>query len=176
MKSNFFLTGFMGSGKSYWGKIWAAENNLTFFDLDNEIEKAFDLPVSSIFEKHGEGKFREMEKLYLRKFENKHNFLLSCGGGTPCFFDNLDWMKKQGKVIYLKATPYRLLQRLLDEVNQRPVLKEVNQSELLFFIEKKLKDRAIFYEKADSIFDVETLDENSLTTFITKMNLNSDKN
>ena len=167
MNHNFFLTGFMGSGKSHWGKIWAIKNKLSYFDLDHEIEKAFGIPVTQIFEKHGEEKFREMEKLYLRKFEKKNNFLLSCGGGTPCFFDNQDWMKSKGKVIYLKSTPERLLQRVMDEVDQRPILKDANQSELLFFIEQKLKERSAFYEKADLIFDVETLDENSLATYIT---------
>lgn len=166
MKDNFFLTGFMGSGKSHWGKIWANKNRLSYFDLDNEIEKAFDLTISQIFEKLGEEKFREMEKLYLRKFEKKNSFLLSCGGGTPCFFDNLDWMKSKGKVIYLKATPVRLLQRVMDEIDQRPILKGTNQSELLFFIEQKLKERSAFYEKADLSFDVEKLDENSLNATI----------
>ena len=167
MKDNFFLTGFMGSGKSYWGKIWANKHKLSFFDLDHEIETAFGIPVSEIFEKHGEAKFREMEKVYLRKFERKSNYLLSCGGGTPCFFDNQDWMKSKGKVIYLKATPARLLQRVMDEVDQRPVLKGTNQAELLFFIEQKLKERSAFYEKADLVFDVEKLDENSLAGYIT---------
>ena len=175
MKDNFFLTGFMGSGKSHWGKIWAKKNNLSYFDLDHEIETAFGIPVTQIFEKYGEEKFREMEKLYLRKFEKKNNFLLSCGGGTPCFFDNQEWMKSRGKVVYLKSTPELLLQRVLEEVDQRPILKDANQSELLFFIEQKLKERAVFYEKADLIFDVETLDDNSLTEYISDICLNNTK-
>ncbi len=173
MKDNFFLTGFMGSGKSHWGKIWAKKNKLSYFDLDHEIETAFGIPVAQIFEKYGEDKFREMEKLYLRKFEKKNNFLLSCGGGTPCFFDNQDWMKSRGKVVYLKATPDRLLERVLDEVDQRPLLKDLNQSEILFFIEQKLKERSAFYEKADLIFDVELLDENSLSRYITDLFINN---
>ena len=82
-------------------------------------------------------------------------------------------MKSRGKVVYLKATPDRLLERVLDEVDQRPLLKDLNQSEILFFIEQKLKERSAFYEKADLIFDVELLDENSLSRYITDSFINN---
>ena len=131
-----FLVGFMGSGKSHWGKIWAKRENLSFFDLDTRIEKAFRMKITDIFERKGEDKFRELERYHLRKFENKKNFLLACGGGTPCFSDNLDWMKSQGKVFYLKAEPEYILDKVINETEQRPVLKKINPAELLFFIQK----------------------------------------
>ena len=162
MNHNIFLIGFMGSGKSHWGHIWALKNGYTFYDLDTQIEKAFKMPVQEIFEKHGEDKFRELERYHLRKFLNKKKSLVSCGGGTPCFFDNLEWMKKNGHVIYLQAMPEYLLNRVIDETSQRPLLKEVNTSELLFFIEKKLKEREPVYLKADYIIDVNKLSESSL--------------
>ena len=152
----------MGSGKSYWGHIWALERGYTFYDLDTEIEKAFKMSVEEIFDKHGEDKFREMERYHLRKFENKKKYLLSCGGGTPCFFDNLEWMKQHGEIIYLKASPEYILDRVMDETSKRPLLKEVNSAELLFFIQKKLKERETVYLKADHIFEVEKLRKNSL--------------
>jgi shikimate kinase len=152
----------MGSGKSYWGHIWALEHGYTFYDLDTEIEKAFKMPVEEIFEKHGEEKFREMERYHLRKFENKKKYLLSCGGGTPCFFDNLEWMKQHGEIIYLKASPEYILDRVMDETSKRPLLKEVNPAELLFFIQKKLKEREPVYLKADHVFEVGKLKKNSL--------------
>ena len=170
MQQNVFLIGFMGSGKSHWGKIWARKNNLSYFDLDNEIEKAFGLTVSEIFETHGEEKFRAMEKLYLRKFEHKKGFLLSCGGGTPCFFDNLDWMKKIGKVIFLKAGPGFLLNNVLLEIEKRPLLKGSNQSELLFFIQKKLKEREPVYEKAHYVLQAGQLTDDSLSNLPGKAN------
>ncbi len=152
----------MGSGKSYWGHIWAQEEGYTFYDLDAEIEKVFELPVEEIFEKHGEDKFREMEKSHLRKFENQEKKLVSCGGGTPCFFDNLDWMKEHGTVIYLKASPDYILERVMDETEKRPLLKKVNSSELLFFIEKKLKEREPVYLQADYVLEVADLKKDSL--------------
>lgn len=152
----------MGSGKSHWGRIWALEHGLTFYDLDTEIEKAFELRVEEIFEKHGEEKFRELERYHLRKFEKKKEYLLSCGGGTPCFFDNLEWMKQHGNIVYLKASPEYILARVMNETSKRPLMKKVNPSELLFFIEKKLKEREPVYLKADHVLDVEALEKNSL--------------
>jgi shikimate kinase len=160
----------MGSGKSYWGHIWALEHGYTFYDLDTEIEKAFKMPVEEIFEKHGEEKFREMERYHLRKFENKKKYLLSCGGGTPCFFDNLEWMKQHGEIIYLKASPEYILDRVMDETSKRPLLKEVNPAELLFFIQKKLNEWEPVYLKDDHVFEVGKLKKNSLN-FLEKKKL-----
>lgn len=159
----------MGSGKSHWGRIWAKKNGYAFFDLDAQIENAFGMTVEEIFEKEGEDKFRELEKLYLRKFENIKEFVLSCGGGTPCFFDNVEWMKKHGQIIYLKASPQYILERVMDETDKRPLLKKLNSSELLFFIQSKLKEREIFYNNAKVILDVETLNENSLSGIINQV-------
>ncbi|MBW7840445.1 MAG: shikimate kinase [Chitinophagaceae bacterium] len=159
---NVFLIGFMGSGKSHWGKIWARKNHLSFSDLDSEVEKAFGMRIVDIFEKHGEDKFRELEKYHLRKIEHSTGHLVSCGGGTPCFFDNMEWMKKNGIVVYLKASPRYLLDRVMEETSERPLLKEVNRSELLFYIQKKLNERAPVYEQADIILNAESLDNTSL--------------
>ena len=168
MLENIFLTGFMGSGKSHWGSVWSKKMGYSFYDLDAQIELAFGMSVEHIFEKEGEDKFREMERMYLQKFGNKKGFLLSCGGGTPCFFDNLEWMQNHGIVIYLKATPDYILKRVIDETAKRPLMKKVNSAELLFFIESKLKERETFYNRADFIFDVEGLTENSLQDLHTK--------
>jgi len=162
LKQNIFLIGFMGSGKSHWGHIWALKNGYTFYDLDGEIETACKMSVEEIFEKHSEEKFRELERYHLGKFLNKKKCLVSCGGGTPCFFDNLEWMKKKGHVIYLQASPDYILHRVMDETAKRPLLKEVNESELLVFIQKKLKEREPVYLKAGHVLDVNNLTEDSL--------------
>lgn len=153
----------MGSGKTHWGRIWAAKNALRFFDLDAEVEKSFKMSVDEIFQKEGEEKFRELERYHLKKFAPKNNFILSCGGGTPCFDENMDWMIAQGSVVYLKAKPERILKNVKPEIDSRPLLKNVNPSELLFFIEKKLKEREPFYNKAQYILDCESLHEDSLS-------------
>jgi shikimate kinase len=162
LPDKFFLIGFMGSGKSHWGRIWASKTGMTFFDLDARIEKAFRMKISDIFEKKGEEKFRELERYHLRKFEHKKNFLLACGGGTPCFADNMEWMKQQGLVFYLKAEAGVILEQVMNETEQRPLLKKINPSELLFFIQKKLIEREPYYSKADFILNVGDLNEDSI--------------
>lgn len=166
---SFFLVGFMGTGKSYWSKVWAENYGLASYDLDSIIETAFAMTIEEIFEKEGEVKFREIETLNLKKFENKKGFFMACGGGTPCFFDNLDWMKSAGTVFYLKASPEFILNRVMDEKEKRPLLKKVNTAELLFFIEKKLAEREKFYEEAHHILNAENLTKNSLD-FISEEN------
>ena len=161
-----FLIGFMGSGKTHWGRIWSSKSGVAFFDLDARIEKAFRMKISDIFEKKGEEKFRELERYHLRKFEHKKNFLLACGGGTPCFSDNMEWMKQQGQVFYLKAKPEMILKNVMNETSQRPVLKKINPSELLFFIEKKLIEREPYYSQADFILNAEDLHERSMAALL----------
>lgn len=161
---NIFLIGFMGSGKTHWGRIWAKKNDLHFFDLDEEVEKSFKMSVDEIFQKEGEEKFRELERFHLKKFATKKNFILSCGGGTPCFNDNIEWMNANGNVVYLRASPEAILKNVTPKIDKRPLLKNVNPNELLFFIEKKLKVREPFYNKAGYILDTGKLDEDSLST------------
>ncbi len=163
---NIFIIGFMGSGKTHWGRIWAAKEKLSFFDLDSEVEHAFKMSVSAIFEEKGEEKFRELERYHLRKFVSKTNFILATGGGTPCFDENLEWMKLHGKVFYLKAEPELILEKVLNEVEKRPLLKDVNPSELLFFIQKKLAEREPVYSQATVILEASELNENSLAPYI----------
>lgn len=162
MNSKIFLTGFMGSGKTFWGKIWAQKTQLNFFDLDQQIEKVVGESVATIFEKKGEDYFREIERYVLRKFAAKDKFILASGGGAPCFFENIKWMNEHGTTIYLQASAAEILKRVKDEIAERPILNKVNQSELLFFIEQKLKERAPVYQQAKYILNVADLTENSL--------------
>src|SRR3954470_7416337 len=97
-----FLIGFMGSGKTHWGKLLAAKLHVPFFDLDTVISATEKESVSEIFATKGEEYFRYKEKEILEELVEDHdNFIISCGGGTPCFFNNIDFMKKKGRVIWL---------------------------------------------------------------------------
>jgi shikimate kinase len=87
---------------------------------------------------------------------------MACGGGTPCFFDNMDWMKDHGTVIYLKASPEYILEKVMDETEKRPLLKKVNSSELLFFIQQKLREREPVYFLADTVLEADELNKDSL--------------
>lgn len=144
----FFLTGFMGSGKSYWGKKWALANDYTFVDVDEVIENAEGKTIADIFEIKGEDYFREIEATYLRSFADANNTIIACGGGTPCFHENMQWMNDHGTTLYLLTTAPQILDRVLAEQEKRPLIKKMNQGELLFFIEQKLKERTPFYTQA----------------------------
>lgn len=157
-----FLIGFMGSGKSYWGKLWAAANNLAFYDLDEVIEEEEQKSVLDIFEKKGEDYFRVKESTNLRTMSALDNCIIACGGGTACFYDNMDWMNENGFTIYLSATPNQLLETIMLEKDKRPLLKKINEAELLFFISQKLDERIPFYRQAKLTLHVEDLNEQSL--------------
>lgn len=162
-----FLIGFMGSGKTYWGKIWAQQKGQDFYDLDNMIETKEGRSIAAIFEKEGEAHFRKIETETLHSFSDKDNCIISCGGGAACFNENLQWMNEHGTTIYLAASPTYILSRVKEEKDKRPLINKLNEAELLFFIEQKLKEREPFYKQAKLILPAADLDENSLS------NLNS---
>jgi shikimate kinase len=164
--TRIFLVGFMGSGKTHWGRIWAKETGLKFFDLDEVIESETQMTITEIFEAKGESAFREMERYRLQEFGKQDHFILACGGGTPCFLDNLTWMKSVGTVLYLKALPEVIRKNVLDERHKRPLIKEIDSKGLLPFIQEKLKEREAFYLGADRVIEVETLDGQSLTALM----------
>ena len=159
-----FLIGFMGSGKSYWGSLWAKEKNIDFFDLDKLIEEQEHKTVAEIFEINGEDYFRQAEARMLRMMTDKENCIIACGGGTPCFNENMEWMNRNGITIYLQTTASNILQRVVAEKNKRPLIKKLNEAELLFFIEQKLQERESFYSAAKIIVKSNDLSINSLST------------
>lgn len=156
----------MGSGKTHWGKIWAAAHLLDFIDLDEAIEKSIGKTVAEIFDEHGEDYFRLLETRMLHRFAAKKNTIISCGGGTPCYHGNLQWMNEHGTTIFINANSQDILQRVLKEQDKRPLLKKMNQAELLFFIEQKLKEREPFYTQANFIVDESTVTEKTFAELL----------
>jgi shikimate kinase len=159
-----FLIGFMGSGKTYWGRVWSQKLSIDFYDLDEVIEKNEGKTIAAIFEKDGEDHFRRIEAAALRTFSEKENCIIACGGGTACFNDNMQWMNENGTTIYLSATPPYILSRVKEEKDKRPLINKHNEAELLFFIEQKLKEREPFYNQAKITLPVTELNENTLST------------
>lgn len=164
--SRIFLTGFMGSGKTHWGRLWAARHHYAFIDLDEVIEQEEQLSVEDIFEKKGEDYFRQKEAILLRTMDQYSRAIISCGGGTPCFFDNILWMNANGLTILLEASPAYILKNILLQENKRPLLKKINRAELTFYIESKLKERKSFYQQALAVLEAEQITERSIDSFI----------
>ena len=138
----------MGSGKSYWGKQWSETFRLPLVDLDEEIEKAEGKSIKSIFEEKGELYFRKLERKVLREFFLKDDYIMSCGGGTPCYSDNMRKMNKYGITIYLKSLPETLASRLRNEKSSRPLIKDIPDEMLVSFIKQKLEEREEHYLKS----------------------------
>lgn len=151
-KKSVFLIGFMGVGKTTLGKKIANKSGLPFIDLDKEIETAFEMSINSIFDKYGETFFRKEETKMLKKVieENQH-FIISVGGGLPCFNNNMELMNRAGLTCYLHRPARELYQRLRNSKDERPLLRELNDEELLNFIEDKLLEREVFYKQASLV-------------------------
>ena len=148
----------MGSGKTTVGKALAKELGLQFYDLDWYIESRRRKTVPQLFAERGEDGFREIERNMLHEVAEFEDIVLSCGGGTPCFFDNMDYMNQQGEVIWLKADAEVLYKHLLMGKTERPLLKGKSPDELIAFIREQLEKREPFYAKAHHVLDVSLMD------------------
>jgi shikimate kinase len=148
----------MGAGKTTVGKALSKETGMMFYDLDWYIESRMRKTVSQIFAEKGEEGFRKIEYNMLHEVAEFEDVIISCGGGTPCFFDNMDYLNQQGDVVYLKATPETLYKHLLMAKVERPLLKDKTPEELIAYITEHLKEREPFYGKARHILDVNVLD------------------
>jgi len=158
-----FLIGFMGSGKTYWGQLLSESLELPFFDLDAVIVRTEQKSISDIFTEKGEEYFRYKEKEVLEELVKDHDkFIVSCGGGTPCFFNNILFMKKEGKVVWLNTSVEILKKRLVKERMSRPLVRAVGDAELESYIVRKLGERKMYYSQADVIVEEENIDLHSL--------------
>ena len=147
----------MGVGKTTIGRALAKSLNLKFYDLDWYIESRQHKTVKQLFDEKSEEGFREIERNMLHEVAEFEDVVVSCGGGTPCFFDNMDYMNRQGETLYLKATPEVLYQHLKMGRNVRPLLLNKTQEELMTFITEQLSQREPFYSKARHTIDVSLL-------------------
>ena len=152
------LIGYMCAGKTTVGKALAKELGRTFYDLDWYVEERFHKKVPQIFAEEGEARFRDLERRMLHEVAEFENIVLSCGGGTPCHFDNMDYMNSVAETYYLKATPETLIQHIAISRGERPLLKGKSPEELREFVNTQLAEREPYYEKAQHIVDINVLD------------------
>ena len=144
-----FLIGYMGSGKTTIGKLVAEKLGYGFVDMDAHIEEKYFNTISNIFAELGEEQFRLMEQRCLHEVSDFEDVIISTGGGAPCFFDNMEYMKSQGLTIYLKLTAAELTERLeASQANKRPLIAGRSGEELKKFIADGLAKREAFYLQA----------------------------
>ena len=152
------LIGYMGAGKTTVGRALAQELKLPFYDLDWYIETRMHRTVKQIFDECSEEGFRRIERNMLHEVAEFEDVVVSCGGGTPCFYDNMEYMNAQGDTVYLKATPEVLYSHLQMGRSVRPLLLGKSPEEVRTFITEQLAQRENFYLKARHTLDVSLLD------------------
>lgn len=157
--TRIFLIGYMGAGKTTLGKAFARATGLSFVDLDWYIEERMHQSVRELFTERGEAGFRELERKMLHEAGEFENVVVSAGGGTPCFFDNLDYMNRAGETVFLDASIEVLFRRLKVAKRQRPLLAEKTDDELRRFIIEALAQRRPFYEQAKHRFVADELED-----------------
>lgn len=148
MASVIFLTGFMGSGKTVTGRLLASRLGYDFLDLDDWIEKKEGRTISRIFASEGESGFRELEQKALYEMGSRERIVIACGGGTPCYSDNMEWMNKRGVTVFLNPSMRVLAERLLAGQDHRPLIRGLDREGLFSFIESRLKERMPYYTQA----------------------------
>ncbi len=143
-----FLIGLMGSGKSYWAKKMSKWIKCAGYDLDDLIVMNEEKTIAEIFAEDGEDYFRKTESKLLKWFKEKKKYVLATGGGAPCFNDNMQWMKKEGVVIWLDESVEILVQRLIKEKAHRPLIAHLDEAGIATFLQQQLVNRFSFYQQA----------------------------
>jgi len=162
-----FLIGFMGAGKTHWGRQLSEKLGIRFFDLDEQVVEQAGKSIPEIFATEGEEHFRLMEKEVLYILSESHeSFVMACGGGSPCYFNNIDYMNDAGTTVWINTSLDVLFKRLIKEKDKRPLIRELSDEQLQAFIARKFADRKIYYEQAAITVDEEPL---QLDTLIEKI-------
>ncbi len=162
-----FLIGFMGSGKTHRARQLSQKLNIPFFDLDEQVVNSEGKSINQIFEEDGEEYFRQKEKEVLYIITESHSsFVMACGGGSPCYFNNIEYMNNAGTTVWLNTPIPVLFERLAKQRSERPLLRDLTDDQLKGFIIKKFSDRKIYYEQADVFIEEDIID---LDQFIEKI-------
>ena len=150
------LIGYMGSGKSHISKLLSEKINFQLFDLDKVISNHYQQTIPEIFKKKGEIFFRKLEKETLESIlKNENKCILSVGGGTPVYYNNMDLLNDNTITIYLRANVNTLTERLIKQKEKRPIIAKISDEDLPEFIAKHLLERNIFYNKSQFIIDTD---------------------
>ena len=174
MEQNIYLLGFMGSGKSYIGARLAKALNFEWLDLDQLIIDRNQMGIAQIFSNYGENYFRKEERAALHTTAGMEKYVISLGGGTPCFFDNMEWINRHGLSVFIDPSIAILVHRLLPGRDKRPLIKNKSAEELESFIQYKLEERRSFYEQAQVHFRQESLEEDGTQLLLNLLRKNLD--
>ena len=161
-----YIIGYMGAGKSTVSVRLARKLGYERFDLDELFELRYKVSVHDFFHKYGQDLFRKFESQLLKETNTMDNAVISCGGGTPCFYDNMFWMNQHGLTVYLKMTHQIIHSRLIQSKKKRPLIARTRSEELLVFIRDHLRQRNIYYSQAKITVPGESLNMDQLLMLI----------
>ncbi len=150
------LIGFMASGKSTLGMALADKLNIPFFDTDKIIENQESKSVNEIFQLHGESRFRELENQSLQNIKNIENFVLAVGGGLPCYYNMMDELNEMGLTVFLDVDSLQIYERTKSDKSNRPLLKDLDEKNLLSFINEMYSIRKKIYCRAKHTITIST--------------------
>lgn len=151
--NRIYLIGYMYSGKSTIGRRLAQRMGMAFLDLDVAIEERYHTTIPLIFQKYGEEAFRKMEREVLQQSTLEENVVISTGGGTPCHFDNMDCILKNGTAVYLEMSYEAILERMAQSRKQRPLFAGKTPDERQQIVQDHLQQRTPYYAKAQVTVD-----------------------
>lgn len=154
-----FLIGYMGCGKSTLGRAVRKLAGINFIDLDHYIENRFHTTISDLFATRGEDGFRKLERAMLEEVSAFEDTLIACGGGTPCFFDNMELMNSSGTTVWLDTPRPRIIERLIRNRSRRPLLADKTEAELQEFVDHAMDERTPFYSQASARFNGHDLED-----------------
>lgn len=156
--NRIYLVGYMGSGKSSAMKLIANKLSWQAYDVDRLFEERYKISVQDFFHKYDEDAFRKLESQILKETVKYENAVIATGGGTPCFFDNMDWINENGLSVFLKVSAKTAVNRLINSKKKRPLIEGKNEAELLEYVENHYNTRIPFYKKAHITVKGESLD------------------
>lgn len=162
-----YLTGYMYSGKTTVGHKLATRLGYQWADLDQMLETTFRTTIPIFFKRYGEEAFRKIEQKLLHSTADLDNIIISTGGGTPCHFDNIEWMNQHGTSIYFDVTIETLLRRATQSKKPRPILAGMTEEERSLYVRQQLAQRLPFYQKAQIIFPADQPDIDQLVQLVT---------
>jgi shikimate kinase len=151
--SRIYLVGFMGAGKTTMARMLAGLLNAGYSDTDELFEQKYRIAISDFFSRYGEEHFRKLERDILRETASLENTIISTGGGTPCFWSNMEFINSSGTSVYLRMNPQDLASRLMKLKKKRPLITGLDEKSLPSWVARQLEAREAYYLKANILFD-----------------------
>ncbi len=169
--NRIYIVGYMGAGKTTAARRLAQRMGWEVVDTDAMFEEKYKISVCDFFNKYDEPLYRKLESEVLKETESLENVVISTGGGTACFFNNMDWMNQHGLTVFLRISQKAVVDRLLHAKRKRPLAEGKTEAELTEFVARHYAERLPFYEQAKTTVKAEDFDVDGLVKQIEQLRL-----